>query len=63
MRPDADSPSLTPEDRFREVAAVLAAGLLRIHARAPAAVPEKSLNSSPNCLELPVETVLSGHTG
>ena len=69
MRSDADPPSLTPEDRSREVAALLAAGLLRLHARAAAAdqagpaTSEKSPNSSPNCLEIPVEIVLSGHTG
>jgi hypothetical protein len=65
MRPDVDSPSLTPEDRFREVAVLLAVGLLRLHARATAGRPdlEKSSNSSPNCLEIPGEIVLSGHTG
>ena len=39
MRSDVDPPSLAPEDRFREVAALLAAGLLRLHTRAVAADP------------------------
>jgi len=53
----------TPEDRLREVAAILAAGLLRLHARpdlaatsdipgSPATAPE-SPESSRNPLELP----------
>jgi hypothetical protein len=65
MRPDPDPHFLTPEDRFREVAAVLAAGLLRLHARnaAAGAAPNNPQNSSLNCLEVPGETVLSVHTG
>ena len=69
MRPAVDPTHLTPEDRFREVAAVLARGLLRLHARPAAACPaehlgpENSPDSSPNCLEVPGETVLSVHTG
>jgi len=66
MRSDVDPASLTPEDRFREVAALLAAGLLHLRATDDPAgrpAPEKSSNSTPNCLELPGETVLSGHTG
>jgi hypothetical protein len=69
MRPDIDPLVLTPDDRLREVAAVLACGLLRLHARPSAPDPaghpaSKNLpDSSPNCLELPGETVLSVHTG
>ena len=63
MRSDVDPLSLTPEDRFREVAALLAASLLRLHARPAGANPQKSSNSSPNCLEFSGEAVLSGHTG
>ncbi len=59
MRPYFDPPSLTPEDRFSEVAALLAVGLLRLHT----ATLEKSSNSSLNSLELPCETVLSGDSG
>jgi hypothetical protein len=59
MRSDFDPPSFAPDDRFREVAALPAAGLIRLHARAAAADPtgrpaaEELSNSSPNCLELP----------
>ena len=69
MRPDIDAPFLTPEDRLRQVAAVLARGLLRLHTPSAAAGPaehpgpKNPPESSPNCLELPAETVLSGHTG
>lgn len=68
MRPDADPAFLTPDDRLREVAAVLARGLLRFHDRPPAAdpgghpAPQNPPESSPNCLELPGETVLSVST-
>ena len=59
--PTVDLPA-TPEDRLHEVAAILAAGLLRLHARpelatsdipgGPAAAQE-SPESSRNPLELP----------
>jgi hypothetical protein len=65
MRPHVDPLFLTPEDRLREIAALLAVGLLRLQSR-PAAEhpgPEKPPKSSPNCLELPGETVLSVHMG
>ena len=59
--PDADLLFLTPEDRFREAAALLAAGLLRLHARGAASpdAPNNLPDSSPNCLEVRGETVLS----
>ena len=70
MRPSHDPASLTPEQRFRELAAVLAAGLRRLREpRTPAAgpgthpAPEKPSESGANCLEVPGETVLSVHTG
>ena len=69
MRPHVDRSVLAPEDRFQQVATVLAVGLLRLHARPVAAdsalhvAHKKPPNSSPNCLELPGETVLSVHTG
>ena len=34
MRPIDDPSSLTPDERFSEVARILAAGVLRLHARA-----------------------------
>ena len=33
MRPHVDALVLTPEDRFREIAALLAVGLRRLHAQ------------------------------
>ena len=59
MRSGFDSPSLTAEERFDAVAVLLAVGLLRLHDNAS----DKTANSSPNCLELSSETVLSVHTG
>jgi len=56
-------------NRRREIARILAGGVLRLHARAAfvAAVelsgPEKPGNSAEDCLEVPAETVLSVHTG
>jgi hypothetical protein len=42
MRPiDDSSSSLTPDERFSEVAGILAAGVLRLHARA--ALPNNNL--------------------
>jgi hypothetical protein len=59
-----DHPS--PEQRRRDIAAILAAGILRLRARA-ALAPAKSLkkpaNSAANELEVPAKTVLSGHRG
>ena len=65
MRADADPAFLTPDDRLREVAAVLARGLVRLHDRpGPGDAVEQPAaknppDSSPNCLELPAGTVLS----
>jgi hypothetical protein len=67
MRPSDDPlPDLTPEDRLRGVAAVLAVGLRRLRdARlAPPLCPsEKERESVADGLELPAETRLSVHTG
>ena len=56
--------------RLREVARILAAGVLRLHARValPAdtgevSSPKNPAKSSEDCLEVPRETVLSVHTG
>jgi hypothetical protein len=58
---------LTPVERRSEVASILAAGVLRLRARAalPDAdpAPEKSQESGLTCLEIPDETVLSVHNG
>jgi hypothetical protein len=56
---------LTPDERRRAVARVLAAGILRLRARAalpePAAPPGPKIltESGPNCLEVLPETRLS----
>ena len=62
MRPD-DPSSLTPDERRSEVASILAAGVLRLHARAAILGDELPAEISPEsattCLEVPAETVLS----
>jgi hypothetical protein len=66
----ADQVDLPEDERLRAVAAILADGLLRLHARAGLPfdpgehlTPKNSPNSGQNCLEVPEETVLSVHTG
>jgi hypothetical protein len=63
-------PSDLPTDdaRIREIAVILAAGMLRLRARAalpgdPHVVPQIPRDSPPNGLEVPDETSLSVHTG
>jgi hypothetical protein len=59
----------SPEQRRRDVAAILAAGILRLHARAalPAAGeqggPRNPEDSETACLEVGPEIVLSVHSG
>jgi hypothetical protein len=69
MRPSDDDFLLTPEARLRELAGILATGILRIRARhvampanveTPADDPE---NSGSARLEVPEKTVLSVHKG
>jgi hypothetical protein len=61
--------NLTDDQRFREIARILAGGVLRLRARValppavPPPVPQILPESGPNCLEVPPETVLSVHTG
>lgn len=69
MRP-FDNSDLTPQDRFREIAALLAVGVLRLHDRTTAAAasdehlaPKNPEKSGDSCLELSAKTVLSVHTG
>jgi hypothetical protein len=62
MAVTADLP--TPEQRRRDIARILAAGILRLRARAalaPAKSLEKPENSAANELEVSAKTVLSGH--
>jgi hypothetical protein len=70
VQPSFDDRFLTPADRRREVAAILATGLLRLSARAGLAADlgEHSAlgnppESGPTCLEVPPETVLSVPAG
>lgn len=62
----ADTARLLPDQRLREVAAILAAGVLRLRQRA-ALPPEKAKENparlSAAGLEVSDETVLSVHTG
>jgi hypothetical protein len=62
----AETARLTPDERLREVATILAAGVLRLRQRA--ALPtddaqKKPAELSAAGLEVPEETVLSVHTG
>jgi len=70
MRPDADPAFLTPAERFRELAGILAAGILRLRDRAALDVdpgkhfiPENPEKTGDSCLELSGKTVLSVHGG
>jgi hypothetical protein len=60
---------LTPDDRRKAVARILAAGILRLRARplvagVPAGPPDpqKSVQTGQDCLDVSRKTVLSGHT-
>ena len=70
MRPIDDPSSLTPHERLAEVAGILAAGILRLHARLALSPEADKLSSQKNpvksatpSLEVPDETVLSVHNG
>jgi hypothetical protein len=70
MRPELDPSDLTPHDRLREVARLLAAGVLRLRAHPARAAgltehpgPEKPAKTERDCLEVPGETVLSVQNG
>lgn len=70
MRPELDPSLLTPQDRLREVARLLAAGVLRLLDRPARAAtlagqpaPENLAEETRDCLELPGETVLSVQDG
>jgi hypothetical protein len=64
MKPD--EPNNRDHECLREIASILAAGIVRLHRRAALTVevgPEKRENSAPNYLEVSAETVLSGQRG
>jgi hypothetical protein len=68
MRPDLDPSQLTPDERFQEVAAIFAAGLLRLRDRAALApgqhpAPENSAEAATETLAVPAETSVTVHGG
>ncbi len=70
MRPHDDPAAMTANDRLRQVASILASGILRLRSRAalpddPAqhSGPKNLPESGQDRLEVPAETVLSVHTG
>jgi hypothetical protein len=66
MRPLDDPTSLTAEQRFSELAGILAAGLLRLapaSGSSPPSAPQKLPESAANCLDVPPNPRLSVHTG
>ena len=65
MRSIDDPFSMTPDERFSEIATILAGGVLRLHARAAISADklEKSPDSAAAGLEVSGETVLSVHCG
>jgi hypothetical protein len=66
MRPDLDPSLMTPDERRREVAAILAAGLRRLRDRS-ALTSEPASENPPDTAETPLEAVpenpLSVHVG
>jgi hypothetical protein len=70
MRAHDDPAAMSGDERLREIASILAAGILRLRTRAalpadPASHsgPKNTRESGQACLEVPAETVLSVHTG
>ncbi len=69
-RSHAANGNMPPDERLREVAGILAAGIVRLRVRA--ALPgangdgvgrEKTLENKPNWLEVPTEVRLTVHRG
>ena len=70
MRPHADPAAMTADERLRELAGILAAGILRLRSRSALPAdpgerpgPENSPDSGQDSLEVAPKTVLSVHTG
>ncbi len=68
MRPFDDPASLTPAERFQEIARLLAVGVLRLRAATAAGAagqpgPKNLAETGHRCLEVSANTVLSVHTG
>jgi hypothetical protein len=62
MRPIDDPARPSPNARLAELASIFAAAILRLHRRIDFADPPPR-NGVETCLEVPAETVLSGHHG
>ena len=64
-----DPASLSPEERFRDLARILATGLLRLRTpiiplnTAPTSVTQKSPESLPNHLAVPAHKSVTVHAG
>lgn len=61
-----DPTRLSPDERFREVAGILAAGVLQLRQRSALSTENSEENvpkSSPDGLEIPAETRLSMRVG
>lgn len=70
MRPHDDPAAMTADERLREIASILAAGLLRLRDRSALLAdptehpgPENPPESGQDRVEVPAETVLSVPTG
>jgi hypothetical protein len=67
MKWSDDAHEMTPDERLSNLASIFAAGVLRARSQAALStvgpLRHKAAISSPSCLEVPAETVLSVHTG
>ena len=63
MRPHDDPAAMNADERLREVARILAAGILQLRSRAALPVPNSPPKSAQDSLEVSAETVLSVHSG
>lgn len=59
----ADTARLSSDERFHEIAAILAAAVVRLHQRAALPPATNLAKLPPQGLEVPGEIVLSVHTG
>ncbi len=65
---DTGETNMSDNDRLREIARILASGILRLRSRAALSIEprydtNKSLKSGQDCLEVSAEAVLSVHLG
>jgi hypothetical protein len=66
MRPLDDPTSLSTDQRFSELAGILAAGLLRLAPGSSSSLPsapQKLPESAPNCLDVSGKPSVTVHTG